>query len=350
MINNTLRVVVVVAAVCMCGDAMAQISTNYAVPVAPNSYSGGSFSEGNCGRGITQSEAAGLWADYCTENCGMGDRCGRRCGCGLFNHCGGGCGLFGKHSARRACDSGCETVCEEPVVECCAQAAAGCGCLSGLKARLAARKNACDTGCETVCEEPVAVDCCGEAAAGCGCLSGLKARLAARKNSCGGGAACGCDMGCFGYPSGCGCETGCSGKLRGLFHRDHGCGCEVDPCDSGCGCGGKLRGLFHRHNGCGCGCEVDPCDSGCGCGGKLRGLFSCGLFKRNRACCGDPCGYFNEAVGPEYGTAGMQSCVAGCGAVAPSAPMPAASTDANASSGSAAEAAVEELKQDAGEN
>ncbi len=107
---------------------------------------------------------------------------------------------------------------------------------------------------------------------------------------------------------GCGCDSCCEecgghklfGKLKGMFHRGHGCeescGCDTcNTCETGhghklwghksecgcegscgattscgcgdeCGCGGhklsgKLRGLFHHKSDCDCGC-----DSGCGCG------------------------------------------------------------------------------------
>jgi hypothetical protein len=306
MIYNTMKMVVVVAVVCASNQATAQVSSSYGGVAAPTSYSGGSMTDGNCGRGITQSEAAALWADYCTENCGHGDHCRR--GCGLFNR---GCG-------------GCAT-----------------GCHTGFGA-------GCGRGCDAA-----AVDECGNISeGGClgGCRGGLKCRLGGRR--CGGGlfasrSACGCDLGCFGYPDACGCDTGggcMGGKFRGLFSRGHDCGCDMDPCDNDCG--GNLGGLF---GGCGCG-------NGCGLGGKLKGLFS-----RNRSCCGDPCGYFNANVGQEYGTSGMQSCVSGCGTVSPNAmpstvspaanaPMAPNTDDASSEEKSAAEAAVEELKEAAENN
>jgi hypothetical protein len=70
----------------------------------------------------------------------------------------------------------------------------------------------------------------------------------------------------------------------------------VGGCLSG-GCGGKLRGkLKNRKSSCGCDAPVSECSS------CLSGACdSCGS-------CG---GYFNEAVGYEYGNGGMQSYVGG---------------------------------------
>lgn len=147
-----------------------------------------------------------------------------------------------------------------------------------------------------------------------------------------------------------GCRGGCKlrGKLRSRSGKLGGCGCGINrgfnypvnvggcgaytDISSGCGCraGGKLRGLFSNHS-CGCGNgggllrgERSGCGRGnsCGggCGGKLKALLAkcklfqggCGSFGRSRHSCGCNGAYFNEAVGYEYGTAGIQSCVAGC--------------------------------------
>lgn len=166
---------------------------------------------------------------------------------------------------------------------------------------------------------------CG-AATGCGggggCRIGgkLKGLFAGRGAGAGGaGMACGgCNQGCFGYPSG-GCGCGGGGMMAGgRFAGKLGGGC-------GCKLGGKLKGMFaSTPMGTPCG-TASSCGGGCGCklGGKLKGLFSglgskscggCRLFSRSRNECGCSGAYFNEAVGYEYGNAGLQSCVAGCSA------------------------------------
>lgn len=154
----------------------------------------------------------------------------------------------------------------------------------------------CNTGCDDGC--------------GSGCRLGgkLKGMFAGRGNA---GGCSTCDMGCFGYPAAC--DGGCGGGMLAGGHfagRTRGCGCKL---------GGKLKGMFATSP------MADPCGmtAGCGCkiGGKLKGLFSgsgscffggCGLFSRSRSACGHSGAYFGEAVGYEYGNAGMQSCVSGC--------------------------------------
>ena len=117
---------------------------------------------------------------------------------------------------------------------------------------------------------------------------------------CGGcglrGGGCGCNKGSFGYPTG-GCGLGGGGFSGG----------------GGCGCGGKLGG--------GCGCKLKGLHSGGGFGGggfgKLKGLHGgccklfggCKKFGQSAQECGTSGAYFEEAVGYEYGTSGMQSCV-----------------------------------------
>ena len=82
-----------------------------------------------------------------------------------------------------------------------------------------------------------------------------------------------------------------------MFKRSHGCG------GGGCKLFGKL------HGGCGGGCY----DIGWGGGGYDVG-YGGGqqIFTQSVGDCGSCGAYFNEAVGPEYGTAGMQSVVSGC--------------------------------------
>jgi len=103
-----------------------------------------------------------------------------------------------------------------------------------------------------------------------------------------GGGSCGCNSGSFGYPTGGG-GGGCGG------------GCKLKALHGG-GCGGKLKGL---HGGGGCGCKLKGLHGGCGC--KLFG--GCKKFGRSAEQCGTSGAYFDEAVGYEYGTSGIESCV-----------------------------------------
>ncbi len=162
----------------------------------------------NCGRGISQAEAASLWSNYCNEDCSVNTQSG--CGgCGSWGggwdcDCGGGC------------DSGC-----------------GGGRGKGLFSRCHGRKDECAVDCAP-CATP--------------CKTGkLRGRFA--RHECDG---CGDDLGCG---STCGCDSGC-----GLFARKRSGG-DCDPCcDGGCKCGGKLRNVFARRKAShDCGCASDPC-------------------------------------------------------------------------------------------
>ncbi|MFK7766434.1 MAG: hypothetical protein AB8B55_04385 [Mariniblastus sp.] len=266
MFIQSLKVAFVVAAVSICGTVSAQDcggcssgSVMYGGAINYASAGQTGFGDNSCGRAITQNQAASLWAGYCNESCDTGG--GRLRGCGLGKRI-GGCGV-----ATAPCN----------------MVSDGCGFV--------------DSGA-------------GGCGLGGGCKLGGKLRGLFSGIGGGMGAGCGCDMGCFGYPTGGGCGSaggfggglfsGLGGKLRGKFAG--GCGC-------GGGCslfsgnqGGKLRGLFN--GGCGGGCF----------GGKLRGLFGgCGSkFQASAGHCGSTGAYFSEAVGYEYGTSGMQSCVSGC--------------------------------------
>ncbi len=326
MFYNALRIVVVAVAVTACGNAMAQ----------EIAYVGGAGGHG-CGRQISQAEAAGLWSDYCTEDCGQADSCR----CRLFGRKRGGCGC----GVSNACDSGCGQMTE---VATCGSDACGRGCGGKLKGMFARNNgNSCDTGCDS------------------------------------------------------GCGGGCGGKLRGMFSRGDDCGCDmldatpavvavaavncvacspvatiavvtldatpvvveaaavnsvvcspvatiavvsrivsdtlpevVAAVAAESSCGGKFKSMFSRNGGCGC--------------GKLR----C-KSRRSAANCGEPCGYFNEAVGHEYGNTGMQSSVSGCmsgyGGATVAQPMPPAEGETVIQNPSPAEEAVQEL-QNAAEN
>lgn len=145
------------------------------------------------------------------------------------------------------------------------------------------------------------------------------------------GAGCGsCLNSGFGYPAGCGgcgdfggCHggTGCGGGLMqgGSIGHRHDCGHQRHP---------FLASLFQRHRGDGCGCH-----HGCGLFSRLfhhhrnrqqrlgqgrmfryfHGCDAPSLFATSAANCGTNGAYFDEGVGYEYGTGGIQSSVQGCG-------------------------------------
>ena len=138
---------------------------------------------------------------------------------------------------------------------------------------------------------------------GCAYQGGGNAGGCGLFGKCGGGGLSGggggCNNGCFGYPTG-----GGGGKLGG---------CTLGSRHGGGGC--KLKGL--HSGGGGCGCKLKGLHSGGGFG-KLKGLHGGGCCKLFGGCkkfgqsaqqCGTSGAYFEEAVGYEYGTSGMQSCV-----------------------------------------
>ena len=209
------------------------------------SYGGVGYGRAStCYRGVSSSQAASLWAGYCTDDCSYKGPARKK----LFGGC-GGCGLKGKH---------------------------GCGG-GGF----------------------------GYPGGGCG------------------------NSGCFGYPSGgCsgGCDSGCGSSYVPSVRSGHTCGLKAKLANKG-GCGGHggcgLKAKLANHGG-GCG-QRGGCLTG-GCGGKKGGCHKCKLRGRRQADCGcstgdclsgacDSCGscggYFNEAVGYEYGNGGMQSYVGG---------------------------------------
>ena len=200
----------------------------------------------NCGRKITQQYAESLWAGYCTEGCAYQGG-GNAGGCGLFGKC-GGCGLSG----------------------------GGCGCNNGSF---------------------------GYPTGGCGLGGGCGGRC--------GGKLGGCKLGSR-HGGGGGC------KLKGLHSGGYGGG-GCSDCGGGVDCGG---GGFGGKLGGGCGCKLKGLHGGGGFGGggfgKLKGLHGGGCCKLFGGCkkfgqsaqqCGTSGAYFEEAVGYEYGTSGMQSCV-----------------------------------------
>ena len=263
MFLKTIKFTIAIAALTMCCSAFAQDCNS-----CNNNYVGD-----QCGRGISQSQAAALWAGYCTESCGFS-------GGPLFNR-DRGCGLLHR-------DRGC--------------ASNHCG--------EAVQSNAC-SGCDET-------DNCGRR--GCSMFSGFKGKFNGMFAETG----CG-KQSCFGYKGGCNdeCNNECGGGL--LSHFSKRCGdCHpqtenCNDCDNGCGndCGGGLFGsgglLGNRVRGCslfgsGCGCDDDPCDDAC----KLGGLRDKMRFSAIASKCGCRNSFFSGAIGPEYGNTGMQSCVSGC--------------------------------------
>jgi len=221
MYIQTLRLAIVLAAFIIAVPASAQDC---------GCNQGGSYgaygaygSQDNCGRGISQQQAEGLWAGYCNESCGYQGGGSNRGGCSLGSRLHGGVG----------CNSG------------------GFGYPSG-----------------------------GGCGGGKGCL---------------GGKGCGCKL--FGGRHGGG---GCgAGAVDSCGTGSCGGGCGTSSCDSGSCGGGSCGG-----GSCGGGCKLKSLCSGC----KLFGGGCC-KFKQSAQACGTNGAYFQEAVGYEYGTAGIESCV-----------------------------------------
>ena len=227
----------------------------------------------NCGRAITPYQAEGLWADYCTENCAYtggnsGPRLGKCSKCGLSKgncSCNSGCnsGRFGYPAGGGGCGGG---GCGGKLGGCKLGSRHGGGCckLKGLHG---------GGGCS---------DCGGgHADFGGGYGGGC--------SDCGGGPA----GYVGGYGGGCSdCGGGSAGYAGGL-HGGGGCGC------------GKLKGGLHGGGGCGCG----KLKGGHGGGGCCKLFGGCKKFGHSAQQCGTSGAYFQEAVGYEYGTSGIQSCV-----------------------------------------
>ena len=314
----------ILAAMLICGEASAQFfggGSGYAAAAygGAGGFGGGGFGGysnygalggagvvgDNCGREITYGQAASLWAGYCTESCGYyggnagGSSFGAVSSCGASS-CGGGVSYGAVSYAAPSCDvapvsagrSGCKLF------------GGGCRLFSGGKLR---------------------------GLFGGGCLA---------KHGGGGCGGCGgCDQGGFGYPSDCCCcgdgnaivggygggygglSYGASDCNTGVVSGGHG-GCKLFGGGGGCrlfggggrpSCGLKGRGtgllsrLFNSHAGGGGGC----------CLSRNRApSYSVNYvpvtFQASASQCGSNNAYFNEFIGPEYGTTGMQSSVSGC--------------------------------------
>ncbi|MEM9941792.1 MAG: hypothetical protein AAF939_09390, partial [Planctomycetota bacterium] len=224
------------------------------------------------GGNFSNAQATALWADFCNAGCGA--------------TVGGGCG-HGRLRGRHSCLGGCRS------------AAVAAPCNSGCGAPVAV------SGYSTIGSYS-SVGSCG----GCGgCLSRLfSGKL---RNGIFGGFGLGCcGSNCFGYPGTNCCGFGGLG-LGSRIGCGAGCGvAAVDPCGGNvAGCGGC--GNRHRIKGC--------------IGGLVKRIFhrggGCRLFGHSRCNVGCNSAYFDEMVGFEYGTAGMQSYVSGianqcCGSTA----------------------------------
>lgn len=199
---------------CGCaGQAMGYGGGYGYAPVQMGGGCGGDGGMSNCGRTISQGDAAALWGNYCNEGCQTSS----------------GCGLFSRLKGNGGCGGG------------------ACGGGAG-----------------------------GRSSGGFG----------------GGGCGCGCDQGCFGYPTGgCGCGAGGGYGGGGLLAGKLGGG------SGKCGLKGR----------CGCRSKRSKCGSS-PCGeapvGFSGGCDTCG--------CGDGGSYFDQPVGYDYGTDGMHSVVQGC--------------------------------------
>ncbi len=208
------------------------------------SYGAVGFDNG-CNRAITNQQAAGLWAGYCTEDCSYKGPTG----CRLFggHGGGGGCKLFGGRS-RGGFGGGFG-----------GGGFAGGGCFGYPT-----------SGCGT--------SSCGIGGGGCGLSrgGGLFSRLRGRR-----GGGCG---------SGCGILSGFKAFVAKLKNRGGGYGCG--------GGGGRSCKLFSRLHSRHAAPSVAYVNTG---------------FVQSDCGCGDTGAYFDQAIGYDYGNAGMQSAVAGCG-------------------------------------
>ncbi len=145
---------------------------------------------------------------------------------------------------------------------------------------------------------------------GCSFLGGLKGG----HGGCGGGGGCssGIGVGAFGYPA----ASGCGALAGGGFGHRHRCGLRKS---GGCGlrkaggCGGGLHGPLKAKGGCGLFSKI--------CRKKSQQSSFVYVDSFASSGCGECGGYFDYAVGAEYGTEGFQSdfagsvtsCCGGCG-------------------------------------
>ena len=136
-------------------------------------------------------------------------------------------GRFGRGCCEPTC--GCEPSCcvAEPTcgceMDCCETGRRGC-CLGRLFSKF---RNHGGCGCEVSCCEPT---CCAAEPTCCA----AEPTCCAAEPTCCAEPTCGCEMDCC---DPCAKPRCCIlGKLRGLFNRNHGCGCEMScGCEPSCG-------------------------------------------------------------------------------------------------------------------
>lgn len=310
MLKGTLATLVAVAVFACSGTVEAQKCAS-----AFNQLTRNMFGGENCGREITNGQAAALWGNYCNDNCtinsnyagyrGHGGCLGGGCGSSAYTSaftsygsygypggsscggCGGGCG-GGSFGYAGGCGGGC-----------------GSSCGGGFAQAYRGHHRGCGKGHGG----------CGKSHRGCGLHRQSAYSIA---SSCGGGS-CG---GSYGGSYGGSCNSCSSGGYAstGFSGYSSACGCK--------GCGGPVRGLLgkvlhHHRGGRGCG--------GRGCGGHGCKLFSCGglhdrMFSSFYAANGvsSSPSYFGGYVGGETGfsdfstslngsiTSGCSSC-SSCG-------------------------------------
>jgi len=256
MLLKTIKLLIAIVAAIMCSNATAQVGGLGFGGGGYGSFGtlgGAGIATDNCGRGITNGQAASLWAGYCTESCGYTG------GAGGF--AGGG---YGAASYGVASYGGGD--CGAASYDIVSYGGGGHGCRLGQKLR------------------NLFGGLCGRRSAGG--FGGASVLSAGSYGSIGDD--------CFGYPS------------------------------SGCGCGGGYGGghggcrLFSRFGGGGFLTRLLGGVGGCLCRGSQTAAPSYAVnyvpvtFQASANECGTSGSYFNEFVGPEYGTAGIQSAVSGC--------------------------------------
>ena len=312
MLKGTLATLVAVAVFACSGTVEAQKCAS-----AFNQLTRNMFGGENCGREITNGQAAALWGNYCNDNCtinsnyagyrGHGGCLGGGCGSsaytsaftsyGSYGYPGGsscgGCG-GGSFGYAGGCGGGCGSSCGGGFAQAYRGHHRGCGKGHG----------GCGRGHGG----------CGKSHRGCGLHRQSAYSIA---SSCGGGS-CG---GSYGGSYGGSCNSCSSGGYAstGFSGYSSACGCK--------GCGGPVRGLLgkvlhHHRGGRGYG--------GRGCGGHGCKLFSCGglhdrMFSSFYAANGvsSSPSYFGGYVGGETGfsdfstslngsiTSGCSSCGGG---------------------------------------
>ena len=276
----------ILAAILICGEASAQFYGGGGFGGYSNygALGGAGVVGDNCGREISYSQAASLWAGYCTESCGYYGGSAGGASFGAVSSCG----------------------------------ASSCGsAVSYAPVTYAAPVSTGRSGCKLF-------------GGGCKLFGGGKLRGLFAKH---GGGGCGCDQGGFGYPSDCGCcgdgnaiVGGYGGGYGGLSYGasdcnagvvSHGCklfggggGCRLLGGGGGCRLRGRGTGLFSRLF------NKSAGGGGCCLSRNRAPSYSVNYvpvtFQASASQCGSTGSYFNEFIGPEYGTTGMQSSVSGC--------------------------------------